>query len=455
MSEIRKMRAIALLLGCLLLTGIFAGCGKKEETPADTVNVYYINKEETKITAVEKEPEGDTLSKQAEWGISQLKENPVELSLRSPISGFAINSWNVKDDQLVLDMSVEYKKLSPSSEVLVRAAIVRTMTQLEGISYVSVTVGGEALTDSLGNVVGPMTADLFIDNAGNEINAYEKTRLLLYFTNESGERLIGVQTKPVVYSSNISMEKLVVERLIAGPDAENEELYPVINPATKVLGVTVKDGTEYKKLSPSSEVLVRAAIVRTMTQLEGISYVSVTVGGEALTDSLGNVVGPMTADLFIDNAGNEINAYEKTRLLLYFTNESGERLIGVQTKPVVYSSNISMEKLVVERLIAGPDAENEELYPVINPATKVLGVTVKDGTCYVNLDNGFLTQTYNVSAEVQIYSIVNSLVELSNINKVQIAVNGNTDMIFREKISLSNVFDRNLDLVYETEELQS
>ena len=114
-----------------------------------------------------------------------------------------------------------------------------------------------------------------------------------------------------------------------------------------------------------------------------------------------------------------------------------------------------LEKLVVERLIAGPDAENEELYPVINPATKVLGVTVKDGTCYVNLDNGFLTQTYNVSAEVQIYSIVNSLVELSNINKVQIAVNGNTDMIFREKISLSNVFDRNLDLVYETEELQS
>ena len=292
MSEIRKMRAAVLLLGCLLLTGIFAGCGKKEETPANTVSVYYINKEETKITAVEKEPEGDTLSKQAEWGISQLKENPVELSLRSPISGFTINSWNVKDDQLVLDMSVEYKKLSPSSEVLVRAAIVRTMTQLEGISYVSVTVGGEALTDSLGNVVGPMTADLFIDNAGNEINAYEKTRLLLYFTNEDGERLIGVQTKPVVYSSNISMEKLVVERLIAGPDAENEELYPVINPATKVLGVTVKDGTCYvnldtsfwtKSYNVSSDVMIYS-IVNSLTELSSVNRVQITIDTEGAVD---------------------------------------------------------------------------------------------------------------------------------------------------------------------------
>ena len=210
--------------------------------------------------------------------------------------------------------------------------------------------------------------------------------------------------------------------------------------------------TEYKKLSATAEVLIRAAIVRTMTQLEGIENVSFTVGGEALTDSLGSIVGPMTADMFIDNAGKEINAYEKTRLKLYFADGTGERLVEVISQPIVYSSNISMEKLVLEQLIAGPSAEDGEAYAVLSSATKVLGVTVKDGVCYVNFDENALTPVGNATAQVQIYAIVNSLAELPNINRVQIAVGGKTDVLFGEKIQLSTVFDRNLDLVYGTEE---
>ena len=46
-----------------------------------------------------------------------------------------------------------------------------------------------------------------------------------------------------------------------------------------------------------------------------------------------------------------------------------------------------------------------------------------------------------------IYSITNSLVELSNINKVQISVDGETNITFREKFNLSDLFERNLDLL--------
>ena len=46
-----------------------------------------------------------------------------------------------------------------------------------------------------------------------------------------------------------------------------------------------------------------------------------------------------------------------------------------------------------------------------------------------------------------IYSVVNSLVELNNVNKVQITINGETNIMFRESVSLSTVFERNLNIV--------
>jgi germination protein M len=192
-------------------------------------------------------------------------------------------------------------------------------------------------------------------------------------------------------------------------------------------------------------VLVRAAIVRTLTQIPEISYVAFTIQGEMLMDSAGNAVGPMAADTFIDNAGNEINAYEKVNLRLYFANEAGDSLVEENRRNVVYNSNIPLEKLVVEQLIEGPMAEGG--YPTINPLTKLVSVNVKDGVCYVDLSEDFLSQPYNVNSEVTIYSITNSLVELSNVNKVQISVNGETNISYRENIKLSTVFERNLDLL--------
>lgn len=74
-------------------------------------------------------------------------------------------------------------------------------------------------------------------------------------------------------------------------------------------------------------------------------------------------------------------------------------------------------------------------------------MTIADGVCYVNLSSEFLEQPYNVSSEATIYSIVNSLVEFSNVNKVQILVDGESELMYRENINLDTIFTRNLDLV--------
>lgn len=197
----------------------------------------------------------------------------------------------------------------------------------------------------------------------------------------------------------------------------------------------------YSELPVTTEVLVRAAIVRTLTQLKEVSYVGITVEGNQLTDSLGNLVGWMNADRFIDNNGSDINTYEQVKVMLYFANEDGTNLIAAYREKY-YSTNVPLERFVVDELLAGPSGHVEGLYPTINPATKIINVMTKDGICYVNMDESFLTVVNNVSTDVSIYSIVNSLVELNNINKVQILINGEPPAALQ-----TNTFERNLDIV--------
>lgn len=209
--------------------------------------------------------------------------------------------------------------------------------------------------------------------------------------------------------------------------------------------LTLDFSAEYSQMLPVLEVLVRAAIVRTLCQIDGVSYVSFNVEGQALVNVSGMPVGFMTEDQFVDNAGDEINAYEKATLLLYFADESGTCLEPHMVERV-YNSNISMDRLVVEELIAGPK-EGEEGYPTLSDSIKIISVTTRDGTCYVNLDESFLTSKGNATPEVVIYSIVNSLVELPAINKVQISIDANTNLVYMEVVPLSQVFERNLEII--------
>lgn len=226
------------------------------------------------------------------------------------------------------------------------------------------------------------------------------------------------------------------------PLAENFELLDYTLDGGQL---TVDFDERYKEMDTIKEILVRAAIVRTLSQIEDVNYISFTIQDEPLMDNTGAAIGTMSADTFIDNAGNEINTYEKVNLHLYFANENGDMLIEENQRNVVYNSNISLEKLVVEKLIEGPATSGH--YPTINPTVQINSVTVNDRICYVNLNENFLNQPYNVTSDVTIYSLANSLVELPNISKVQISINGATDIFYKETINLTNMFERNLDLV--------
>lgn len=257
------------------------------------------------------------------------------------------------------------------------------------------------------------------------------------------------------YLTGETTKDQIVEVLkLLGSVPDNKEIRATIAGGIHIINysydgskVTLSFGEKYKELSKTTEILVRAAIVKSLAQIDGVEYVTITIGGEPLLDYSGNEIGIMTADLFLDNTGEQLNDYEKVTIRLYFATEDGDRLIAINRSLVhnIGLSSVSMEKLVVEQLLAGP--ANTESYPTINPDTKLLGVTVKDGVCYLNFDSAILTPVNNVTTDVTIYSIVNSLVELSNINKVQISIEGKKDITFKDKYELTTMFERNLQLM--------
>ena len=214
--------------------------------------------------------------------------------------------------------------------------------------------------------------------------------------------------------------------------------------------VTLNFSKEYEMLEPTKEVLVRAAIVKTLTQVEGVELINIQVEGRNLLDVTGNTVGVMSADTFIDNTGEDMKKYEEVTLTLYFANATGDQLIKVN-RTMRYNTNISLEKLVVEQLVYGPvDQKGKEnstlVFPTLNSEIKIISVNIKDGICYVNLNDKFLSLLNNVTADTAIYSLVNSLTELPGVLKVQLAVDGETEVKLGDK-TLSALFERNLDLI--------
>ena len=284
-------------------------------------------------------------------------------------------------------------------------------------------------------------------NSGDEGEYY------IYYLNKEKTKII-----PEPYELKAKQEDTlaVIEELLLRLTAELEDV-DYMNPIPKEVSLldykleesllTLYFSAEYLSLDKIDEAISRAAIVRTMLQAEGVECLSFYAGDAPLADHKGNPVGIMTNDSFIENPGEQINSIETAELTLYFANKKGNGLV-TETREVHYSSNISMEKLVMEHLLEGP--ESKDAQSAIPEGAKLMNVSVLEGVCYVSLDENFMKQNYNIEEAVVIYSIVNSLSELSAINKVQISVNGDSQGVYREKLELNTVYERNLDYLDES-----
>lgn len=210
--------------------------------------------------------------------------------------------------------------------------------------------------------------------------------------------------------------------------------------------------SEYFTLDKIKETLCRAAIVRTLCQIKGVKGVEFFIDGIPHKDYSGNPYGYMTEETFVDNTSGETTYKQTISVNLYFADSSGKKLVKVPTN-VTFDGTISIEQLIMQQLISGPDSVkgvDTSLKAVVPATTVVNHITVREQICYIDLNKDFLTSVDGVSREASLYSVVNSLAELPDINKVQFTIDGETVNYYgSSSIEFDSPLERNLEIIKE------
>lgn len=271
----------------------------------------------------------------------------------------------------------------------------------------------------------------------------------IYRLDPNGDALLKNTASVTGEDPKGTADALLEELMKAPADSDSQSLFPA---EVTLLGTNLQDNvytadfsSEYLTLNRDREVILRAGLAKTLTQVDGIDYIRVTCGGQPLMDSAGNPVGTFSGSDFVDSIAN-INSYERMELTLYFADGSGQKL-RAETREAGHNTSTSTERLVLEQLIAGPQ---DNLGAVLPKDTRILNVSSADGICYVNLDTGFLTAELPATDTLAVYAIVDSLTELKSVSRVQLMAGGSADVSFHS-ISLEKPFERDTSWIVPSE----
>lgn len=142
---------------------------------------------------------------------------------------------------------------------------------------------------------------------------------------------------------------------------------------------------------------------------------------------------------------------EKVPVVLYFGDVQNNKLVKeiryVDIKEAKKGTETFASSMVKE-LIKGPKAEG--LTPLIAEGTTLRSpVTISERIATVDFTKEFVDNHPGGKelAELTVYSVVNSLTELKEIERVKITINGKETKNFKDSVTLNNDFPRNEAIV--------
>ncbi len=279
----------------------------------------------------------------------------------------------------------------------------------------------------------------------------------VYYLNENKTTLKSKVLTPENVGDSVSLSQELLS------DMNELLLNEIVDDSMKldVLGVVVSGDMMVVDLDKAilnipdvTRILIRACIVLTLTQIPGITYVQITVNGQTIKDEAGNKIGNMKASDFVNFKDNFPDTKNEVTMILYYADSESDMLRKKEVSGY-YDYTISYEKFVINKLLEGvSDEDSQNGYRSTFPQDTIIDmIYTKDGVCYVDFDESIMNSVRVASTELMIYSVVNTLSELSYVTKVQFSVEGERDVLLFNQYDISEPFSRDLDIVsWEVEE---
>ena len=265
---------------------------------------------------------------------------------------------------------------------------------------------------------------MLMNNDSQEDNL-NSIKMDLYFFNETSTSIVA-EERTLSYDNEDSLEETVLNALIKGPtDSKNKPIFDseveLLSIDNQQKNVVVNFSNDYISEDTTANFLAAYAVVKSLCQLNSVESVKVIVDGNEIVANDGAVMG-FLSDKDIDLVTDSTTQDSKT-LALYFPLKETNKL-KKELRTIKITDTLPVEQYIVNELIRGTKAAN--LKSIIASDTELISAQTTDTTCFVNFKSGFVEKNSG-NEEVEnliIYSIVNSLCELENVNFVQFLVDG-------------------------------
>ena len=165
---LRGMRIFLLPVLCLVLSG----CGEKETRLPDPAKgdyaIYYLNSTGMALENVIYSTEETDTEKLAEEIFREMGEKPGNSDYQAALPAETKLAYLfLENNVLTLNFDKSYYNMTREREIMCRAALARTLTQIPGVDYISISCDGQPLQNDAGNPVGAFAGSDFVYSIAN------------------------------------------------------------------------------------------------------------------------------------------------------------------------------------------------------------------------------------------------------------------------------------------------